>query len=696
MFGNITVKSRSLRLAFLIPPDKSALLKAIEVNSTLWGGFFNPIIPLFQQAPKAWKEYPGQKISMRNRMLGYVRAFDPDVLVNCTNGELPSYLNGGRRLSIRIDEIWSDFHSDERNGTPKYGVGIFELLNGIFKEFFEIKRRFPTKVLLPTYSDHELFWAATVGQLPDAHRTVIESNYSGAIDIEKPKLGPANYDPILASNSFFPRRITHYRLKSEKDGRTWKDTYAFYMDASKFADIVDFWNLRALGRTVLPIPKQFAASPDYLQFIRNFVRETYRVNVHNPAITYGTTIVRSFSSQMSELEELAKSLDPQTIIPNKRDAHPLAIQHWYPRIWDEWAMGKDSAAPDNIVSEVSEFSFPDTKDVVSFDLVKPDFAHDAYGSSPRFANEIYPKFYGEGKNILADVLPYDHGEEVIRVAGGTYAFEDDFRIGRTGLIHLVKWKQKSRWKIPHAEKIFFAWLKDKGFDPSLSTCGRLAKEIYSQLEGWINVLALEPLLALLDKMNKGGAEGKGTPLGEVKNSLRTMNPVGNLYQSLVNRGVFQLGYKTQCTHCERASWHSLEEFSKGLVCPLCHKHLEPISAVDTDSQGAWHLKTAGPFSIGNYGDGSYCVLLGLNFFERDHSLQMTPVLSFRAKHRTSGRELEADFGIMWQETVYGETEDGILFAECKSYNRFEKKDFERMRNLAGQFPGAILAFCTLP
>jgi hypothetical protein len=209
MFGDITVKSRSLRLAFLIPPDKSALLKAIEVNSTLWGGFFNPIIPLFQQAPKAWKEYPGQKISMRNRVLGYVRAFDPDVLVNCTNGELPSYLNGGKRLSIRIDEIWSDFHSDERNGTPKYGVGIFELLNGIFKEFFEIKRRFPTKVLLPTYSDHELFWAATVGQLPDAHRTVIESNYSGAIDIEKPKLGPANHDSIVTSNSFFPRPQVH-------------------------------------------------------------------------------------------------------------------------------------------------------------------------------------------------------------------------------------------------------------------------------------------------------------------------------------------------------------------------------------------------------------------------------------------------------------------------------------------------------
>jgi hypothetical protein len=40
-------------------------------------------------------------------------------------------------------------------------------------------------------------------------------------------------------------------------------------------------------------------------------------------------------------------------------------------------------------------------------------------------------------------------------------------------------------------------------------------------------------------------------------------------------------------------------------------------------------------------------------------------------------------------------QDGIFFAEYKSYNEFEANDFERMRALAEQFPSAILAFCTL-
>jgi hypothetical protein len=132
-----------------------------------------------------------------------------------------------------------------------------------------------------------------------------------------------------------------------------------------------------------------------------------------------------------------------------------------------------------------------------------------------------------------------------------------------------------------------------------------------------------------------------------------------------------------------------------LVCPLCHKTLDAISAVDTDNQGAWHLKTAGPFSVSNYADGSYSVLLSLNLFARDHSLQTTPILSFKAKDVASASEIEADLGLIWQETVYGETQVGALFAECKSYNEFLPRDFARMRILAKRFPGAILAFCTL-
>ena len=397
---------------------------------------------------------------------------------------------------------------------------------------------------------------------------------------------------------------------------------------------------------------------------------------------------------MSELEALAKALYPATLIPGNPSPRVLSLQHWYPRVWDEWAMGKDGAIPDDIYCQLEEHSFQDAQSTLSFNLVKPEFAADGYSNTPRYANEIYPNFYGEADPALADVLPYDHGREVLRVVGGMF-LGDEYRIGHTGIVSLVNWRTQTHWKQPTAEDVFLAWLKDKGFEAGLSTCGRLAKQIHSQLRGRTNVLTNEPLLALFEQMNKGGEDGKGALLGHVKNALKGLDTSGRMYRSLVEHGVFQLGYKTQCTHCQRSSWYSLKSLASQLVCPLCHKKLDAISAVDRENKGDWHLKTAGPFSIGNYADGSYCVLLGLNFFHNDRSLQTTPVMSFKARHTASGKELEADFGLMWQDTAFGETQEGMLFAECKSYNRFEKKDFDRMSAIAKEFPGAILAFCTL-
>jgi hypothetical protein len=696
MFGDITLKCRPLRLAFLIPPDKTALRTAIQINSTLWGGTFNPIIPLYARSPKAWKDYPGQKILMKDRVAGYVRAFDPDFLVDCTGSPLPSSVSDLARPVIPISDIWSDFYSSKRDGAPKYGVGVFELLHGIYEEYFKVVRRFPVKVAFPTFpEDHALFWSAAVGELPEVIQEEVEKGFSKAIDIEKPAIGPTQYQSILDTYRFFPRNITRYQL--ETGGARASHSYAFFMDATKFPDIVDFWNLRALGRPVMPIPKQFAAVPEYVALVGDFLRNQYRVHPMNPAVQYGTNMVRSYSSTMEEMEAFAKTLKPQPFFPEKPEARVLALQHWYPRIWDEWAMGKDNAAPRNVVSSKAEYSFPEVRDTASFDFAKPTFVRETSTSTPRYANEIYPRFYGEGGDLLADVLPYDHGDEVLRAAGGVFHYDrDEFRIGRTGAIHLIKWRKNTRWKLPLAEDVFFAWLKDKGFDAELSTCGRLAKQMHAQLGGWTNVLTSEPLLQLFDTMAKGGDDGKGMSLGEVKNRIGKIGSLNKqLYEMLVERNVFQLGYKTQCRHCGRGSWFSVNDLATELTCPLCFKKIGAINAVDRANKGDWHLKTAGPFSVDKFADGGYSVLLALNFLQHDRSLQTTPVMSFTAKHAKSGAELEADLGVMWQESMYGEDQDGILFAECKSYNEFKDKDFQRMKTMAQQFPGAILAFATL-
>jgi hypothetical protein len=181
-------------------------------------------------------------------------------------------------------------------------------------------------------------------------------------------------------------------------------------------------------------------------------------------------------------------------------------------------------------------------------------------------------------------------------------------------------------------------------------------------------------------------------IGEIKTRFKTFDPHENLYKFLLSKNVFKVGLKIQCPRCQRHSWFPLDSIKENLSCPKC---LDQYALIGTIDQSEWSYKTIGPFSIRGYADGAYCVLLSIEFFDHDmHSLRITPVYSFEAKDK-NGKSLEADFGIIWQETVFGEVMDGSLFGECKTFGTFQAKDFQRMKDIAKSFPGAILALCTL-
>jgi len=209
-----------------------------------------------------------------------------------------------------------------RRGT---GLVIFELLNAIYKSFFEVVRRFPQKVVLPIFPEGEdLFWAAAVGEILPAIQAAVETNYSQGIDIEKPLIGANNYASILQSHPFLPGHIVRYQLETERVGGARNDAYAFYMDATSFSDVVDFWNLRTLGRAVFPVPKQFVDVPEYTQLMKDFVRNQYRVSRHNPTVTWGTTMIRSYSSAMEDLMATATALELNKLLEEIPDTRPLA------------------------------------------------------------------------------------------------------------------------------------------------------------------------------------------------------------------------------------------------------------------------------------------------------------------------------------------------------------------------------------
>ena len=80
--GTVKVKLRPIKLAFLVNPnDKESLLKAIEINTFLWGGIYNPIIPMYNPTATKWKNRLFKDPHDKAAVSGYLDNFDPDYVV---------------------------------------------------------------------------------------------------------------------------------------------------------------------------------------------------------------------------------------------------------------------------------------------------------------------------------------------------------------------------------------------------------------------------------------------------------------------------------------------------------------------------------------------------------------------------------------------------------------------------------------
>jgi len=697
-----------LKLAWLVDHGNARQVReAIHLSSSLWGGAHFPIIPLYKKMPANWREKYQKTPRAKTVVLGLIDAFDPDVLVQLSK-EVPQFVKDTRLRLVHSDEIWSVL--DKQQGTsPEFGLGIFELLNEIFDQHFKYKQKYPLKVVIPTPPQAlSLFWTAMFGVLPEKILAIVREHYTEPLDITFGTFQPAKMKALFAGDVMSLRRITQYGLKHFPRSSFHRDSRIFFLDATKVEDIVDYWNLRALGREVLPVPKQLQNHEQLKAIATEFLKAHRLPWRHNPQVCDFATFIRSRNSTMEEMTGFSRTLKIQQNPNDLSDSPYFSLQHWYPRIWDAWGRDKDGAEPDDFYTkeeESSEISDPQGLRI-QFKPVLPNFAQEYAGhDAPRCANDVELRLYGPDE-YLAEVLPRTGGDAVSSVISSVTSFPGEWRIGRDGLVRLVRHNWSESRTIPTAESVLFAWFKDRGWQAELSPPGILAKQIYRSLDGSPLFLKNDELLPLFERMSGGivKRDGAGTdeqrigqerdlPVGEVKNRLDGRQKRGNLYEFLVSKGIFKIGLRIQCPSCQRNSWYPLDTMRDTLTCPKC---LNALSAIGYADRGTWTLKTTGPFSVPNYADGAYAVILALEFFKEQHlgAMQSTPIFSFIAKGPDHAK-IEADFAMLWQDSTFGERMNGVLFGECKTYGQFKKKDIDRMKYLAKQFPGAVLVFATL-
>ncbi len=687
MLGTITTTLRPLKFAFLVhPKDRDGLYKAIELNTILWGGQFNPIIPTYLQLPTAWKKGEGLK-SAKDVFTGYLEAYDPDYVVPIGRIVESPFPAGPRKVLSR-QAVIGEF---EESGQLGYGIGLFEILSYFIKEELRFTRRFPIKIVFPEIpKQHSLFFSSVFGALPENAESVLREQWSKPLDACWRLCTKHSYAELLDKKVLFPRRLSTLFV-GEKIGSRRRDC-VFVMDATRIVDIIDYWNLRAAGWNVLPVPVQFSKHPSVQNFVREFIDDNFFQSSQNSAIYNKTTILNSKNVTNEKIITFINSLG---IIPKKKASESkFTLQQWYPRIWDSWARRHDHVDTWSLEADSRSIDLPEDRRRLRLKTLDPKFMLRFRGASKKaFANIINMKFYG-ARDLVAEVIP--EGDDTLSRAFRGMG-PDECRFSRSGITYLSSYSDWSiHLDVPDAESVFVEWFRQYGWSVTLSSAGRIAKQVCLALKGVLgaHILTYEGIVKLLNEMSGGKTKLKQEFTGKlslVSNQDRFQVPAERLLQNLTNLRMVRLGVKVQCPVCIQHSWYSLEDLDYKLQCMKCLEKFDVPS--HSPDELAWCYRSFGPFNLPEYAHGAYSVLLTYYFFSRKLDAATTAIMSFCAE--SDRGKLEADLGIFFGEDWSGRSSTALLFAECKSYGRFEPHDLERMTCLGAEFPGAILVFSTL-
>ena len=697
--GIITINARPIRLAFLVnPADVDSLQRVIEINTFLWGGKFNAIIPTFQDTPENWHHCPNMNV--QDIVSGYLNNFDPDYVVPM--GECSDYdLNYGDRDVVDHPSMF--FAASQVQGTTSYGISLFETLNHFIRnnEFELGVTGDKFEICMPCFSNSAYpLLSSLFGTLPEEIIRLLEQRLENYLKIEQIDCSISNYTEFIKAQTHHSReylfndQVLHRReylmgINSLGFSRISSGkSVIFFFDAENPADIIDYWNLRAICRIVYPMPKQFLQDEKLKSFaLSALVEHVVSVKLPRPSI-------KSSSVSEEEYHEFFNSIE----------GLPFPVS--YPQVWEKISHD-DKRGMRSFSSETRHYdihNLPSNYGEILNTLspsIKPERSST---HTPRFANEIWFKVYND-KLISASMLP-----EGLKDLSKVCHPSNHVRASKNNLVYLVH-EPDSYFEIglPQSTVIFESWMKSRGWGFEISNAGHIVTQTIKRLGiRFFEIFAIKGIIELLDEMKDEKSLLQKNLWGKIKEIVQRRHETGEILEydaeeilkSLVDAKVLQPGMKMSCTNCKQSSWYSVEDADYILRCPRCLESFDFPYKPGTEIK--WAYRRLGAFDSPNKSEGIYTTLLLLRFFSDAQMLNgaITPLMSFKLKKESIADEdeeeivgKEIDLGLFFQLIERDDIE--TIFAECKTFGSFKKEDIEKMEILGKKFPEAVLTFAKL-
>lgn len=169
MYGSVVL--RPTRIAFMVRPNQESHAKVrefIRACTCLWGGMFNPIIPVSNVLPAAWRQGHFREITGRGLADAYVRFFEPDVFVEAEPGlaKEAGISDAKHSRSERVVSLKQFVRSGEGRHRSDFSSGLsaLDIYRDVYERELKFTSRHPPKIV--AFAEANPFFEAVFGDFP--------------------------------------------------------------------------------------------------------------------------------------------------------------------------------------------------------------------------------------------------------------------------------------------------------------------------------------------------------------------------------------------------------------------------------------------------------------------------------------------------------------------------------------------------
>jgi hypothetical protein len=651
---NLLIKYRPVRIGFLVRDGSiDDLVKAAGINTLLWGGIYNPIIPVSTNS-----KFAEQLMNL----------FSVDVLFPTSHTkEIDDLIE--KYPFLKAPEYCSEniFYEDWR--TKKNIVGYLDSLNIVNyyweKEFKHKPKKYKSNYALIRWEENDelkYLFQILFGYFPIEYNLKhdFENAFLKGLRSREIKISTNSSIPKNLAETISPIRLTASELIDY--GGNWRGDGIYVGDENDFYDLLYFWNLRAHGLFIEFLPKN--RSERFKEYIDAILEIFNNTPNRNPNIEDWINVY--YRMPYNEVENIVKELESQKrfvfnhcdeIIWNGLNIKPV---DFYFRWWKNVLASVDKSYNRYVVPvNLPEKEFIMSKD---FELKHLAALIDPISEFELSEHTLKPPLIRQLNEFYSREIAFDPWK---------------IRISKDGIVVIIDSNDNSLFLYPIHHQILIQKIFElAGLKSEISQPGRIAKRIIEKLGGLDGgmVFKISGVRKLFRKLKTDECITKGEATKiiwedghfkkfenlYIEQGEKAKLTTSDVFNFLLKKDFLRPGLELVCNHCKLPNWISLQKIDDIWRCNYCGD--DNKTSLQLKDRGDWKFRKSGLFSKDNNQEGAIPVILTLLVFLRIFGFSKF-IYSTSLKLISENKSCEIDFCIL-QYQRGGKIQSGI--GECKS------------------------------